>query len=69
MEAVRTTRLRPIGHKPKLQMIDNPIHHGILRDEGDDLHPASALRAGHGFHLIALPDHGSASQSYMRLPN
>jgi len=57
MEAVRTTRLRPIRHKRQLQMINNPVHNGNLRDEGDDLHPASALRAGHGVHLIDLPDH------------
>jgi hypothetical protein len=38
MEAMRTTRLRPIGHKPKLQMIDNPVHDGIIRDEGHDFH-------------------------------
>ena len=35
-----TRRRRPIGHKRQLQMIDNPIHDGNLRDEGDDLHPA-----------------------------
>jgi hypothetical protein len=38
MEAMRTARLRLRRHKPKLQMIDDAIHHGILRDEGDDLH-------------------------------
>jgi len=52
MEAMRTTRLRPIGHKRQLQMIDNPIHDGNLRDEGDDLHPAPAFRADHRVHLI-----------------
>jgi Xaa-Pro aminopeptidase len=26
MEAMRTTRLRPIGHKRQFQMINNPIH-------------------------------------------
>jgi len=25
-------------------MIDNPVHGGIIGDEGDDLHRASALR-------------------------
>jgi hypothetical protein len=28
-------------------MIDNPIHNGILRDEGDDLRGAAALGAEH----------------------
>jgi len=45
MEAMRTTRLRPIGHKRQLQMINNPIHDGYLCEEGDDLHPAPAFRA------------------------
>jgi len=27
----------------KLQVIDNPVHNGNLRDEGDDLHPAPAI--------------------------
>jgi len=39
-----TRRRRPIGHKRQLQMIDNPIHDGNLRDEGDDLHPAPKFR-------------------------
>jgi hypothetical protein len=69
MEAMRTTRLRPIGHKRQFQMINNPIHDVMLREEGNDLHPAPAFRADHRVHLIDLPDHGRASQSYMRLPN
>ena len=28
---------RLLGHEPKLQMIDNPVHGGIIGDEGDDL--------------------------------
>ena len=58
MEAMRTTRLRPIGHKRQLQMINNPIHDGYLCEEGDDLHPAPAFRADHRINLIDLPDHG-----------
>ena len=57
MEAMRTARLRLRRHKPKLQVIDNPVHNGNLRDEGDDLHPAPALRAGHWIHLLDLPVH------------
>jgi len=41
----------------QLQMIDYPIHDGNLRDEGDDLHPAAALGAGHRINFIDLPDH------------
>jgi hypothetical protein len=26
-----------LGHKRQLQMIDNSVHHDILRDKGDDL--------------------------------
>jgi len=40
---MRTTRLRPIGHKRQLQMLHYPIHDGNLRDEGDDLHPAPLM--------------------------
>ena len=39
-------------------MINNPVHNGNLRDEGDDLHPAPALGADHRVNLIDLPDHG-----------
>ena len=39
-------------------MINNPIHDGNLREEGDDLHPAPAFRADHRVHLIDLPNHG-----------
>jgi hypothetical protein len=69
MEAMRTAGLRLRRHERQLQVIDDAIHHGNLREEGDDLHPAPAFRAGHRVNLIDLPDHGRASQSYMRLPN
>jgi len=32
------------GDKRQLQMIDNPVHDGIFREEGDYLHPAAADR-------------------------
>jgi hypothetical protein len=35
-------------------MIDNPVHDGILREEGDDLHAAATLGAEHGVNLIDL---------------
>jgi hypothetical protein len=70
MEAMRTTRLRPIGHKRQFQMINNPIHDVMLREEGNDLHPAPALRAAlRSPHETATDHEGSVSQSYMRLPN
>ena len=39
-------------------MVDNPVHGGIIGDEGDDLHHSPAFGAGHRVHLIDLPDHG-----------
>jgi hypothetical protein len=36
-------------------VIDNPVHDGILREEGDDLHAAATLGAEHGVNLIDLP--------------
>jgi hypothetical protein len=38
-------------------MIDNPIHNGNLRDEGDDLHSAPALGADQRVNLIDFSDH------------
>jgi len=40
-------RRRLIRHERQFQMIDNPIHNGILRDEGDDLRGAATLGAEH----------------------
>jgi hypothetical protein len=34
-----TGRRRLIRHKRQLQMINNPIHDRVLRDESDDLTP------------------------------
>jgi hypothetical protein len=34
--------------KRQLQVIDDPVHHGILRDESDDPHRPPALGAKHG---------------------
>ncbi len=35
------------GSECQLQMVDNPVHGGIIRDEGDDLHYPAALAAEH----------------------
>ena len=45
-------------HERQLQMIDNPVHNGILRDEIDDLYRPPALGADHRVNLIDLPDYG-----------
>jgi len=37
MEDMRTARRGPIGHKGQLEVVDNPVHNGILRNESDDL--------------------------------
>jgi len=57
MEAMRTARLRLRRHKPKLQVIDDPVHGGIIGDEGHDLHLTSAFGAEEGVDLIDFPDH------------
>jgi hypothetical protein len=41
-----------LGNEPKLQMIDDPVHGGIIGDEGDDLHHFPALRTDHRIDLI-----------------
>lgn len=38
-------------------MIDDSVHHGIVREEGNDAHPALAFGADKRVHLIHLPDH------------
>jgi len=68
MEAMRTTRLRPIGHKRQFQMINNPIHDVMLREEGNDLHPAPAFGTEHGVDFIDLPDHGSPARRFVCPP-
>ena len=35
-------------------MVDDPVHHGIVGEESDDLHLAAALGAGQGIDLINL---------------
>ena len=47
-------RRRLIRHKRQLQMVDNPFHDGMLRDEGDDLHPAPALGADHNNRICRM---------------
>jgi hypothetical protein len=42
------------GDKPKLQVIDNPVHGGILRDESDDLHRPAAFVIGVLYTLTVI---------------
>jgi len=46
LEDMRRLRLR--HHEHQLQMLHDPVHNGILRDEIDDLHRPPALGAEHG---------------------
>jgi len=36
--------------------MDDPVHHRIVCDEGDDAHPALASRTGHGVDFENLAD-------------
>ena len=40
-----TRRRRSIGHKRQFQMINYPIHHGILREEGNGPHPCQLVHS------------------------
>ena len=40
-----TRERRPLGHEGQLEVLDDPIDHSIVGNEGDDAHLASALRA------------------------
>jgi len=38
-------RGRSLRDEGQLEVVDNPVHNGIVGDEGDNAHPALALRA------------------------
>ena len=43
-------------------MIDDPVHHRIVGEEGNNAHLSPALRTGQGIDLVDFPDHlGPAS--------
>jgi hypothetical protein len=46
-----------LGDKGQFQVLDDPIDNGVLHEEGDDAHRASAAGTAHGVDLIDLPDH------------
>ena len=52
LEDMGRRRLR--RHKRQLQMIDNPVHNSLLRDESDDLHRPPARGADHRVNLVDL---------------
>jgi len=47
-----------LRYEPKLQVVDDPVDDGVLREEGNDLHPAPAFGTEHGVDFIDLSDHG-----------
>jgi len=48
---------RLLGNEAQLQMVDDPVHGGIIGDKGDDLHHSPALRAKHRVHFVNLANH------------
>jgi len=50
-------RGRFVGDESQLEVIDDPVHHGIVGEESNDLHRAPALRAEERVDLIHLTDH------------
>ena len=47
-----------LRRKGQLQVVYDPVDDGMLRQEGNDLHCASAPRAEHRVNLIDLADYG-----------
>jgi len=50
-------RGRFVCNKRQLQMADDPVHHGIVGEERDDLHLSAALRADQGVDFVHFTDH------------
>ncbi len=50
-------RWGPLRKEGELEVVDDPIHHGIIRNKSDDLHLAAALRADEGINFIHFADH------------
>jgi len=38
-------------------VVDDAVHHRVVREESDEFHLAAAMRAEHRVDLINLPDH------------
>ena len=45
-------------------MLDDPVHHGIVGEEGDDAHLAPAQRAEQWVHLMDFSDHLSPAPAW-----
>lgn len=41
-----------LGHEGQLEVIDDPVHNGVVGNEGDDAHLPGALGASEWVHLI-----------------
>jgi hypothetical protein len=50
-------RRRLVRYKVQLQILYDPVHDRILREEGDDLHHAPAVRTEEWVNFINLADH------------
>jgi len=63
-----------LGDKDELQVVDDPIHHDRLREEGDDLHLATAAGTGQRVDLVDFADHlrpalrGDGPELFLRHP-
>jgi hypothetical protein len=45
-------RRGPLGEESQLEVADDPIHHGIVGEEGDNLHVAAGSRADQRVNFI-----------------
>lgn len=57
-------RGRSLRDKGQLQVVDNPVHNGIVGDEGNSAHLCLALRTGQGIDLVDFPDHLSPAPAW-----
>jgi len=60
-------RRRPLRHKHQLEVVDNPVHHRIARNEGAELHSASAFGAEHRVDFANLADHARPKKADLHL--
>ena len=47
-------RRRSLRDKCQLEVVDAPVHHGLVCKESDDAHPAATSRTGHGIDFENL---------------
>ena len=58
-------RRRLLRYKRQLEVVDDPVHRGIIGDKGDDLHRAAALKTKHAEFIIR----GHVRNSHVLKPN